>query len=226
MAIHAELSDYERFLLTVPNDTEDAPWMVMSGLQVRDVDLLKAILRLHVKRQGLHWYLESFLKITMPRPGGEGTLEAAPDLLMAEGPDRLRTSWSILDEGKAPQFALEVTVQSSWHRDTEEKPAIYDAMGVRELAIFAPERRDGGPALFGYHRDDENRWAAWETDPAGVLWSRELGGLGLYVEDRLWLRAIDQQGRRLPTPMELAEAAEAEAAHLREELRRLRGEGT
>lgn len=61
-----------------------------------------------------------------------------------------------------------------------------------------------------------------------------MGGLGLYVEDRLWLRALDANGARLPTPMELAQAAEVEAARretadaevarLREELRCLRGD--
>ncbi len=97
----------------------------------------------------------------MPRPDGKGLLIAAPDVLMIEGPDRLRTSWSIPDEVGAPQFVLEVTVSSSWHRDTVEKPRIYDGMGVREYALFAPERRDGGPKLFGYRRDELGRWGSW-----------------------------------------------------------------
>jgi hypothetical protein len=84
---------------------------------------------------------------------------------------------------------------------------------------------------------------AWRPDRRGVLWSKALGGLGLFVEERLWLRAVDADGRRLPTPDEIATAeatarqaaerraaeeaaaraeAEAEVARLREELRRLR----
>lgn len=126
MAVHTELGDVERFLLTVPNDTEDAPWMVMSGLESRDTVLLIEILRLHVHRNRLPWYLEAFLKVTMPRPSGGGLLEAAPDILMVEAEDRLRTSWSIPGEGKPPQFVLEVTVESSWDRDTGHKPMIYD----------------------------------------------------------------------------------------------------
>lgn len=134
---------------------------------------------------------------------------------------------------------------------TVEKPRIYEGMGVREYAIFAPERRDG-PQLFGYRRDAAGRWVPWHADSRGILWSQELGGLGLYAEDRLWLRALDAEGNRLPTPRELVEeqaaayrdaerdraaeaarreaaelpaaAAEAEAARLREKLRRLRGE--
>lgn len=77
MAVLSQLSELERFLLTVPDDTEDAPWMVMADLQVRDVDLLKPILRLHIARHRLPWYLASYLKITRSRPGSERLLEAA-----------------------------------------------------------------------------------------------------------------------------------------------------
>jgi Uma2 family endonuclease len=234
----------------VPDDTEDAPWMVMADLQVRDVDLLKAILQLHIEQRWLPWYLASYLEITMRRPRGERDLIAAPDLMLAEAEDRLLSSWSVEREGKAPEFALEVSSDQSWARDTKDKPRIYRAMGVREYAVFAPERSDGGPKLFGYRRDDAGRWVGWRPDERGVLRSRALGGLGLYIEDDVWLRALDMQGNRLPTPREWAEAeaararaeaaaraeerarreaAEAEAraqaeeaARLREELRRLR----
>jgi len=238
MVVQSQLAELDRFLLTVADDTEESPWMVMSGVQTRGTDLLLDILRLYVEHTGLPWYLETFLAISMLRPDGARTLEAAPDLLMVEAEDRARSSWSIPDEGKAPQFVLEVTVASSWHRDTVQKPRIYEAMGVREFALFAPERHDGGPQLFGYRRDDAARWVHWDAGPDGILWSRELGGLGLVVDDRLWLRALDPRGERLLSSRELArlegraraaealrrEAAETEAARLREELRRLREE--
>jgi pyruvate/2-oxoglutarate dehydrogenase complex dihydrolipoamide acyltransferase (E2) component len=222
----SQLSALERFLLTVPDDTEDAPWMVMADLQVRDVDLLKPILRLHIARHRLPWYLASYLKITRPRPGSERLLEAAPDLLVAMGAEeRLRTSWNVVHEGKAPQFVIEMTSTSSWERDRDDKPQIYDLMGVAEYALFYPERQDGGPVLFGYRRDAAGQFVPWAGDATGVLWSRELG-LGFYVEDGLWLRAIDQQGQRLPTPSEWAEAeaARAEAEARRAEAAALRAE--
>lgn len=216
--------------------------MVMADLQVRDVELLKSILRLHIDQRRLPWYLASYLKITMRRPVTGEPLEAAPDLLVTEGEERLRTSWNIAAEGKPPLFVLEVASTKSWRRDSRGKPLIYAAMGVAEYAIFAPERKRG-PQLFGYCRDAEGQFVDWRADRRGVLRSRALGGLGLYVEERLWLRALDAEGRRLPTPQErLAEEAaarrdverratdetaaraqaEAEVARLREELRRLR----
>lgn len=249
MAALTELSDDALFLLTTPSDTEEAPWMVMADLQVRDIDLLKPILRRYIEQQHLPWYIASYLKIAMPRPESDELLEAAPDLLIAEAPDRLRTSWNIAAEGKAPLFVLEVASTKSLRRDRKDKPRIYGAMGVEEYALFAPERKRG-PQLSGYRRDAAGRFVAWRPDRRGVLWSKALGGLGLFVEERLWLRAVDADGRRLPTPDEIATAevaarvaeatarrsaerraaeeaaaraeAEAEVARLREELRRLR----
>ena len=208
MAVLSEPRDLALFLRTTPSDTEEAPWMVMSDLQVRDIDLLKPILRGYIEQQQLPWYLASYLKITMrrPDPGDEDdVLEAAPDLMLAAGADRLRPSWSIEAEG-APLFVLEVASKKSLRRDRTEKPRIYGAMGVAEYALFAPERRRG-PQLSGYRRDEAGQFVAWRPDRQGVLWSRALGGLGFYVEERLWLRAVDAQGRRLPTPQELAIAA-------------------
>lgn len=77
MAILSQLSELDLFLLTVENDEEDSPWMVMADLQVRGVDLLKPILLLHAERNHLPWYIASYLLITTPRPEGERTLEAA-----------------------------------------------------------------------------------------------------------------------------------------------------
>lgn len=237
MAVLPRLSDLELFLLTVPNDEEDAPWMVMADLQVRDIDLLKPILILHAERNHLRWYVASYLKLTMPRPVGERSLEVAPDLLVAHAEDRLRTSWNIPAEGKAPEFVLEVASTWSWTRDNKDKPPIYDAMGVAEYVVFAPDRQDG-TKLFGWRRNAEGVFVEWQVDGHGVLWSQALGGLGLYVEEGLWLRVLDAAGRRLPTPSELAglerrradaeatarAAAEAELARLRAELRKLREE--
>jgi hypothetical protein len=85
-------------------------------------------------------------------------------------------------------------------------------MGVQEYVIFAPQRTDGGPLLFGYHRDAEGRFVPWDTDEQGALHSAVLGGLTLYVEEGEWLRLRDAQGQRLPSAEEEAERAEREAA--------------
>jgi hypothetical protein len=161
---------------------------------------------------------------------------------LAVADDAPRSSWDIVAEGQPPAFVLEVSSTSSWERDSEHKWLIYEAMGIGEYAVFAPERRDRGPKLFGYRLDEQGRYRRWEVDGAGVLWSWALGGLGLYVAEQHWVRVVTREGRRLPTPTEWAqdeqtarEAAQqqaevtqrrltAEVKRLRKELRR-RGTG-
>ena len=82
---------------------------------------------------------------------------------------------------------------------------------------FAPQRIDGGPLLFGYHRDAEGRFVPWDTDEQGALHSPVLGGLTLYVEKGEWLCLRDAQGQRLPSAEEEAERAEQEAARAEQE---------
>ena len=55
MVTRRQLSDTEWLLLTTPDDTEEAPWMVVPELQWRVVALLMSVLRLYVRRRGLRW---------------------------------------------------------------------------------------------------------------------------------------------------------------------------
>jgi hypothetical protein len=162
---------------------------------------------------------------------------------MARADDRLRNSWDIVIEGQPPRFVLEVSMPWSWERDTMEKPQIYQAMGVAEYVVFAPRRGDGGPRLFGSRVDLGSQYRACDVNRGGVLWSLALD-LGLRVEEKFWLRAVNAQGNCLASPIEAAfaaeaariaettrsedlrvtvGAAEAEVARLREEVRQLRG---
>ena len=220
MVTRRQLSDTEWLLLTTPDDTEEAPWMVVPEFQWRVVALLMSALRLYVRRRGLTWHLAAELKITMPRRIIPRSLDLAPDLMVVEADDAPRTSWDVRVEGQVPPFVLEVVTKDSWERDTVEKPLLYDAMGVQEYVIFAPQRKDGGPLLFGYHRDAEGRFVPWHTDEQGALHSAVLGGLTLYVEEGEWLRLRDAQGQRLPSAEEEAERAEREAARAEREAAR------
>ena len=176
MVTRRQLSDTEWLLLTTPDDTEEAPWMVVPEFQWRVVALLMSILRLYVRRRGLRWHLAAELKITMPRRIIPRSLDLAPDLMIVEADDAPRTSWDVQVEGQVPPFVLEVVTKDSWERDTVEKPLLYDAMGVQEYVIFAPQRKDAGPLLFGYRRDAERRFVPWDTDEQGALHSAVLGG--------------------------------------------------
>lgn len=231
MAIRYPVQDRDYLLLTTPDDTEDAPWMVMGDPQWHAVDQIMSILNLHGRRQRLPWYTASYMKITMRRPDGR-PLDAAPDAFKVDADRRWRQSYDIDAEGEPPEFVLEVVSPWSYQRDLEEKPTIYDAMGVRELAIFFSRRRRRDPELMGLRRDRLGQLAPWEPDERGVLWCETLGGLGIPVVDGRWLRLVDDGGQLLPSADEDADAltaeqdqlraAVAEAERLREELRRLK----
>ena len=212
-------------LLAAVDDTNDAPWMTMPEFQFYLIQLLVGILRLHTRRHRLGWHVAGELSVSTPKPEGQGTLTLGPDLIVVEADSGLRTSWDTRSEGQPPRFVLEVATADSAVRDTTEKPSYYQAMGVEEYAIYWPYRADGGPRLFGYHRDEAGHWAPWRADEQDVLWSRALGGLGLAVAALPWLKVVDQHGHALPSLDDEAERAEREAeraTRLEAEVARLR----
>ncbi len=215
MLLNRPLTDQQLLLLKTRSDTEDAPWMTTPDFQWHIINLLMSILRLHIQRQNLHWYLAAELLVIMPRMPGESnteTLDLGPDMMMAVSENYERDSWSIADEGQPPLIVIEVVTRQSRNRDFVTKPPLYDAMGVREYVIFAPRRWNGvrRPVLSGYHRDDAGVWVPWQLDTQGMLWSEALG-LALYVDDGKWLRVRDREGQVLPSPEEDAAQARARA---------------
>ena len=86
-----------------------------------------------------------------------GKPPAAPDLYVAFGVvNRHRSSYVMWEEGKPPDFVLEVVSPSSRGRDTREKPGIYAKIGVPEFFLYDPEDESEptlsglGPALSGF----------------------------------------------------------------------------
>ena len=74
-----------------------------------------------------------------------------PDVLVAfaVGGHR-RHSYVLWQEGKAPEFVLEVASVSTWRRDRDEKPAVYAGLGVREYFLYDPVGRWLEPRVQGY----------------------------------------------------------------------------
>jgi hypothetical protein len=154
-----------------------------------------------------------------------------PDLLVALGrPDYARLIYLLSEEGKAPDFVLEVLSETTHANDTGEKRRWYREIGVREYVVVDLEGKYAG----------ERRLQRWRLEGEGPgsdvppEVGREgdvlAGGVlpyGLVVRDA-WVRWVDPltreelpllreelaQGRR---DADLRRAAQAEA---REELER------
>jgi Uma2 family endonuclease len=119
-----------------------------------------------------------------------------------------RDVFKIWQEGKAPDFVLEVTSRSTRRKDSTFKARIYQQIGVREYFLYDPTRDDLLPPLLGFRREDADAMLPIPTNSDGSL-SCETLGLRLML-DGLELVLLDQHTAR-PLPTE-AEAAWAEKA--------------
>ena len=112
--------------------------------------------------------------------------------------------------GKAPDLVIEVV--SNREGSEVEKARRYARLGVRYYVIFDPERWLGERVLRGYVLHGLNY-----VELLDLSWLEELG-LGLVTwqgrcedMDGLWLRPCGPDKALLPLPVEVAEAAQAQA---------------
>ncbi|MBI3363153.1 MAG: Uma2 family endonuclease [Chloroflexi bacterium] len=168
----------------------------------------------------------------------------APDVFVAIGVAKHdRGSYRLWEEGKAPDFVMEITSESTRLKDQGMKRGIYALLNVREYFQFDPTGDYLKPPLLGLRLVDGNYMPIHGIRlPDGILSLRsEVLGLDLRLEgDRLRLynpatgekllaHAEAEQARREAEAKAGKEAAarreaEAEVERLRAELARLRGE--
>ena len=87
----------------------------------------------------------------------EGNLEVSvvPDVFVVFGvEDRLRGSYKVWEEGKGPDFVLEVASPGTWREDVRRKPGVYAGLGVREYFLYDPTGEHYSPRLRGYRLVD------------------------------------------------------------------------
>ena len=169
-----------------------------------------------------------------------------PDVLVAFGVgSHRRRSYALWREGKAPDFVMEVASVSTWRRDRDEKPAVYESLGVREYFLYDPvggrlEPRLQGHVLRGgrYRALRPERlgngerglrsealglWAYLEGSEQALRWHDPATGQDLEDYDEVHA-AREAAETRAQEAQARAREAEEEAAELRAQLRRLRGE--
>ena len=87
-------------------------------------------------------------------PPGEPATSAksvSPDLMVVLGASkRVRSSYVLWQEPKAPDFVLEIASESTYRIDRSEKRATYAGMGVVEYWQYDPVGRYLAPPLLGY----------------------------------------------------------------------------
>lgn len=208
--LHTRLTPKQFILLTIEDDTEEAPWLMMGDAQMWATSAFYLGLK-HYGRRHPEWYVAGVLPILYLRPGTQVKGQLAPDAFVAFAEDRPRKSYDLAVEANPPAFVLEVLSPESVARVVELKRAAYNELGAQEYAIFEPTPQLGQPPLQGFRRiTDSCDFVAWETDDGGGLHSEVLG-LWL-VPQGSELRAQVSDGGWLPTYDELEDDLEREAA--------------
>ena len=110
---------------------------------------------------------------------GNPRVSVAPDVFVVLGvEDRVRRHYLVWEEGKAPDFVLEVASKSTWREDLGRKREIYARLGVREYWQYDPTGEYFSPVLQGLRLaggDHVRQLAVASPDGALTLQSETLG---------------------------------------------------
>ena len=159
---------------------------------------------------------------------GDPRVSVAPDVFVVFGvEDRERMTYRVWEEGKGPDFVLEVASRSTWREDVGPKRAVYARMGVKEYWLYDPLGEYLRPRLRGYRLVDVGRYEhqpLLESVDGRLTLRSETLGLDLWVKGgemrfRDPVTGLDLLGHREEHLAHQAAAAraEAEAAARRQE---------
>ena len=116
----------------------------------------------------------------------------APDVFVIFGvPKRQRFSYVVWDEGKPPDFVLEILSGSTWRRDTVDKKAIYEAMGVDEYWLLDPVGPFLTPPLIGYRLTNGSYVRIDALPGTTATYMSDVLGLELRIDDAWRFRIRD-----------------------------------
>jgi Putative restriction endonuclease len=196
---------------TRPSSNHDYPTTTARGQGETDfhralVDGLRQTLDAHFAADPFIAVLARTMVFYVP---GDRRRHVRPDLMVVRGAARRdRPNYLVWEEGKGPDFVLEVTTPASRADDAEEKFRLYrDVLLVPDYFLFDPDGAALDPPLQGYHLTGGGYEPLTAVD--GRLTSAALG-LELAVEGRSLRFHDPKAGQPLPTPGELAARAAAD----------------
>ena len=141
---------------------------------------------------------------------GNPRVSVAPDVFVVFGvEDRMRMIYKVWEEGKGPDFVLEVASPGTWREDVGRKRDVYAGLGVREYWLYDPMGEHLEPALQG------NRLVDGEYERQPLLESVD-GRLGLRsgtLSLELWAKGRKMRFRDPETGLDLLGHDEEHLAH-------------
>ena len=153
---------------------------------------------------------------------GNTRKSVAPDVFVAFGVEKKeRRTYRIWEEGRAPDFVLEVASPKTFRDDLTKKKDLYaDELRVKEYFIYDP-LGEIVPSFIGYRLNND----VYEEIPfSNDRLASEVLGLELGENDGI-LRLFDpKKSEWLPTATERAEIAEARIEQLLAEINKLKSQ--
>ncbi len=149
----------------------------------------------------------------------------APDVFVVLDHDLgKRQVYKLWEEGRTPDFALEVISPESRVRNEVDKRKLYEMLGVGEYFLFQPDPEQRGRRLVGY-RQRRRRYEELAPEPDGGLLSETLGVEFRVEGPSLRLRSAEsgteyawlkENPARFRAEVEARQKAEAKAAERRQ----------
>ena len=160
--------------------SSDGKPLAENDVQARAIFYAFGALRLRYRDRRRDVYVSADLLIYYEE--GNPRVAVAPDVFVVFGvEDHTRMNYKVWEEGKGPDFVLEVASPNTWHEDVERKPGIYAGLGVREYFLFDPMGEHFTPRLQGYRLLDGayERLTAVESIDRTLTMRSEVLGLEL-----------------------------------------------
>lgn len=157
---------------------------------------------------------------------GKPQRSISPDVMVVIGIEKkMRRTYKIWEEGKAPDFVMEFSSKSTYTRDLGRKKTRYASMSVFEYFLYDPERSYLSESLMGFRLNENSKYDVIDFLRQGGLQSEVLGIEFRIQEDEIGL-FDSTSGECILTPEEKAnnarKQAEAETARLRKEIEELK----
>ena len=231
-AIGAEVTEYP---------SSDGEPMALDNRQLRSITYSIEALAAHFRdRPEVHVRGDMFIYYERLREGmSPSAVSVVPDVFVVIGDIEVpESSYKLWEVGVVPQFVMEVSSQSSYHRDVVKKHALYERLGFEEYWWFDSRRSelrvgDGLERVRGWRLESDGKYREVAAGAGGELRSQVLqldlcsvGGRLRFWDYRNTRFLDDLKESEVARQRAEADRARAETARQRAEAERAHAEAT